>query len=133
LPLGATDATYASAFDRIVLPIIEQFAPDFALVSCGFDAHARDPLAEMALSAEAYADMTAGLLGQLPPTCPLGLVLEGGYDLQALTESSHAVASVLLGSHQARTSRAPAQAMAAEQAAALRRIQLEQGAFWRLG
>ena len=133
LPPGATDTTYAAAFERIVLPIIEQFAPDFALVSCGFDAHERDPLAQMALSAEAYAAMTAGLLNQLPGTCPLGLVLEGGYDLQALTESSHAVASVLLGSHQARTNSAPAQAMAAEQAAALRRIQLEQGAFWRLG
>ena len=134
LPPGATDAVYASAFERIVLPIIEQFAPDFALVSCGFDAHGRDPLAQMALSAAGYADMTAGLLRQLPPTCPVGLVLEGGYDLQALTESARAVSGVLLGGAGARTlSAAPTPAMAEEQTAALRRIQLGLAPFWRLG
>jgi len=140
LPRGATDAVYASAFERIVLPIVEQFAPDFALVSCGFDAHERDPLAEMALSADAYAAMTAGLLEQLPAGCPLGLVLEGGYDLQALSESSQAVASVLLGGGRARAvgggpsqAAKPSPALPDAQAAALRRIQLEQSAFWRLG
>jgi acetoin utilization deacetylase AcuC-like enzyme len=133
LPPGATDSIYASAFERIVLPIIEQFAPDFALVSCGFDAHARDPLAQMALSAQAYAEMAAGLLRELPPTCPLGLVLEGGYDLQALTESSQAVAGVLLAGGRARPVSAPAPTMPEEQAAALRRVQLEQAPFWRLG
>jgi acetoin utilization deacetylase AcuC-like enzyme len=133
LPPGATDAVYASAFERVVLPIVEQFAPDFALVSCGFDAHARDPLAQMALSAEAYANMTAGLLGQLPAACPLGLVLEGGYDLQALAESSEAVAAVLLAGGRPRAVSPPTPTMPEDQAAALRRIQLEQGAFWRLG
>jgi acetoin utilization deacetylase AcuC-like enzyme len=42
LPPGANDAVYAAAFERIVLPIIEGFAPELALVSCGFDAHQRD-------------------------------------------------------------------------------------------
>ena len=135
LPLlpGATDSVYASAFARIVLPIIEQFAPDFALVSCGFDAHERDPLAQMALSSAAYADMTAGMLRELPPTCPLGFVLEGGYDLKALTESSQAVAGVLLGGAGAGAQDAPTPAMSEEQAAALRRIQLAQAPFWQLG
>jgi acetoin utilization deacetylase AcuC-like enzyme len=133
LPPGATNAVYASAFERIVLPIIEQFAPDFALVSCGFDAHERDPLAQMALSAEGYAAMTAGLLRGLSGTCPLGLVLEGGYDLQALTESSQAVANVLLGGDGGPATASAPTRLPEDQAAALRRVQLEQGAFWRLG
>lgn len=97
LPPGATDSVYAAAFERLVLPIVEGFAPDLALVSCGFDAHQRDPLAQMELSAAGFAAMTGSLLRYLPERCPLGLVLEGGYDLQALTESSRAVARVLLG------------------------------------
>lgn len=97
LPAGATDAVYRAAFERIVLPIVEQFAPTLALVSCGFDAHERDPLANMRLSAAGYAYMTEQLLAVLDERCPLGVVLEGGYDLQALRESSQAVAGVLLG------------------------------------
>lgn len=92
---GGTDSLYTGAFSRIVLPIVEQFAPDFALVSCGFDAHERDPLAQMRLSAQAFGNMTMSLVAALPSACPLGLVLEGGYDLQALTDSSEAVARAL--------------------------------------
>ena len=136
LPPGANDDVYAAAFERIVLPIIEQFAPDFALVSCGFDAHERDPLAQMALSAQAYGAMTTSLLGVLPSSCPLGLVLEGGYDLQALTDSSAAVGAALLkggaGSPPG-SPPPPAAALPAEQADALGRIQREQAPFWRLG
>jgi len=135
LPPGANDDVYAAAFERIVLPIIEQFAPDFALVSCGFDAHERDPLAQMALSAQAYGAMTTSLLGVLPSSCPLGLVLEGGYDLQALTASSAAVGAALLkgGAGSPPGPRPSAAALPAEQADALGRIQREQAPFWRLG
>jgi len=136
LPPGATDAVYAAAFERIVLPIVEQFAPDFALVSCGFDAHERDPLAQMQLSAHAYGAMTTSLLGTLAEPCPLGLVLEGGYDLQALSESAQAVASALF----AHAGRAPAPLgtrgvggpLPKEQSEALTEIQRTQAAFWHL-
>lgn len=131
LPAGATDAVYQVAFERVVLPIIEQFAPDFALVSCGFDAHARDPLAQMLLSAEAYASMTRSLLGVLPASCPLGVVLEGGYDLDALTASSEAVAKALFN-----VAPAPAPTLAVgipeEHDALLRRVAQIQSQFWRL-
>ncbi|HXK20866.1 MAG TPA: histone deacetylase [Polyangiaceae bacterium] len=131
LPPGATDAVYAAAFERVVLPVIEQFAPDFALVSCGFDAHERDPLAQMLLSAQAYGDMTTSLLGVLPERCPLGVVLEGGYDLEALTDSSEAVGRALFG-----VPRSPAQRAAAsisdDHDALLRRVAQVQGQFWRL-
>jgi len=130
LPPGGGDALYAAAFERLVLPIIEQFAPDFALVSCGFDAHARDPLAQMQLSSEAYGSMTAQLLERLPATCPLGLMLEGGYDLQALEESSRAVGRALFGE------RPPPLASSAslerDATAALAPIAEIQSRFWRL-
>jgi acetoin utilization deacetylase AcuC-like enzyme len=129
LPKGGTDSVYAAAFERVVLPIVEQFAPSFALVSCGFDAHERDPLAEMRLSADGYGAMTRSLLARLPPACPLGVVLEGGYDLEALTASSDAVARALFGSD------APAPAPEAAEGphgAALREIARAQSSFWKV-
>ena len=137
LPPGATDAVYAAAFARVVLPVIEQFAPDFTLVSCGFDAHARDPLAQMELSAGGFGAMTTSLLGVLDARCPLGVVLEGGYDLEALRDSSAAVAGALwakLSSAAAAADSLPnrGEVLAEQQASALRRIAEVQASFWRL-
>ena len=131
LPPGGGDALYGAAFARLVLPIVEQFSPDFALVSCGFDAHERDPLAQMQLSSSAYGWMTTRLLERLPESCPLGLILEGGYDLQALDESSYAVARALFGEP---PSPSPADAMAIgpDETAVLGRIAQVQGDYWRL-
>jgi acetoin utilization deacetylase AcuC-like enzyme len=131
LPPGATDAVYAAAFERVVLPVIEQFAPDFTLVSCGFDAHAHDPLAQMELSAKAYADMTTSLMKVLGERCPLGLVLEGGYDLGALTDSSEAVARALFGPSSLPRLK-PSGVLPREQDAMLRQIEQTQAPFWRL-
>jgi acetoin utilization deacetylase AcuC-like enzyme len=134
LPPGGGDAVYRAAFQRIVLPIVEQFAPDFALVSSGFDAHERDPLAEMRLSAGAYAEMTRSLLATLRD-CPLGVVLEGGYDLEALTASADAVAGVLLetaAGARTTTERAPEGALTREQEHALEQTVLAQSTHWRL-
>jgi len=86
LAAGGSDAVYASAFERIVLPVVEAYAPQLVLVSAGFDASARDPLAQMDLSAEAFGWM-ARELGRLADASAKGrmaLVLEGGYDLVAV-------------------------------------------------
>jgi acetoin utilization deacetylase AcuC-like enzyme len=138
LPKGATDAVYAAAFSRVVLPIVEQFRPTLALVSCGFDAHERDPLAEMRLSEAAYGAMTSSLLGALEPGCPLGMVLEGGYDLEGLEASSRSVASELwraaVGESPA-ASPAPPPAIAPlppEHEAALSQISRLQTSHWKL-
>jgi acetoin utilization deacetylase AcuC-like enzyme len=95
LPLPATfgDSEYLSAFDRVILPIGRQFKPDFILVSAGFDCHFRDPLADMRVSEAGFAAM-ARRLKRLAAECCRGrmaLVLEGGYDLQALAASVHSV------------------------------------------
>jgi acetoin utilization deacetylase AcuC-like enzyme len=134
LPKGSTDAVYAAAFERIVLPIVEQFAPTFALVSCGFDAHERDPLAEMGLSSAGFGTMTRSLLERLPAACPLGVVLEGGYDLTALAESSEAVARALFGAPA--LSQPPNLVLPApgrEHESALGEIARAQRPFWKLG
>jgi acetoin utilization deacetylase AcuC-like enzyme len=130
LPAGATDAVYAAAFERVVLPIVEQFEPSLALVSCGFDAHQRDPLADMRLTERAYATMTRQLLGVLDAGCPLGLVLEGGYDLTALTDSTHAVATALLG--QPPLADGPAPGLSPQHEAALTDIARAHASYWKL-
>jgi acetoin utilization deacetylase AcuC-like enzyme len=86
LAAGGGDAVYASAFERVVLPVVESFAPELLLVSAGFDASARDPLAQMELSSDAFGWMARALarLADRSARGRMALVLEGGYDLVAL-------------------------------------------------
>ncbi len=97
LTAGGGDGVYRAAFDRIVSPVLEQFAPTLILVSAGFDGAARDPLAEMTLSSRGYGYMTRRLGEQAKRSAGgrIALLLEGGYDLVALesglTESMRAL------------------------------------------
>jgi len=86
LAAGGGDAVYRAAFDRIVSPALEAYAPGLVLVSAGFDAAARDPLAEMTLGPRGYGYMTQRLTEQAKRSAGgrIALVLEGGYDLVAL-------------------------------------------------
>jgi acetoin utilization deacetylase AcuC-like enzyme len=90
LPAAATDAVYRAAFAGTVLPALRAFAPELVLVSAGFDAHARDPLASMQLTDVGYGSMARALreVAEESAGGRLGLVLEGGYDLSALEEST---------------------------------------------
>ena len=89
LAAGADNVVYAAAFERVVLPIIEQFAPDLTLVSAGYDAHANDPLGGMQLDGAGYAWMTQRLVDTVRrgPSHRVAFLLEGGYDLGGLRES----------------------------------------------
>jgi acetoin utilization deacetylase AcuC-like enzyme len=86
LTAGGGDAVYRGAFERVILPVLEEYQPELILVSAGFDAAARDPLAEMALSAGAFGWMGQALRRVADRTAEgrIALVLEGGYDLVAL-------------------------------------------------
>lgn len=86
LAAGGGDAVYRAAFERVVLPVVEAYAPELVLVSAGFDASARDPLAQMQLSPAAFGWMAHGLTRIAEATAKgrMALVLEGGYDLVAL-------------------------------------------------
>jgi acetoin utilization deacetylase AcuC-like enzyme len=93
LPAGCGDAEFVQAFDRLVEPAARRFDPDFVLVSAGFDAHGRDPLASMSMTEEGYVTLTRRLMAVARDTCDgrLAAVLEGGYDLVALEASVRAV------------------------------------------
>lgn len=86
LAAGGGDAVYASAFERVVLPVLASYAPELVLVSAGFDASARDPLAQMQLTAPAFGWMARELarIADRSAGGRMVLVLEGGYDLVAL-------------------------------------------------
>jgi acetoin utilization deacetylase AcuC-like enzyme len=88
VPLNALggDAAYAAAFERVLLPIAAEYAPELVLVSAGFDAALRDPLAQMEVSAEAFGWMAQRLAAvtQASSHGRIALVLEGGYDLVSL-------------------------------------------------
>lgn len=86
LTAGGGDAVYRGAFERVILPVLEEYRPELLLVSAGFDASARDPLAEMTLSADAFGWMARSLKRVADTTAQgrIALVLEGGYDLVAL-------------------------------------------------
>lgn len=86
LTAGGGDGIYRAAFERIILPALEEYRPELVIVSAGFDASARDPLAEMSLGADAFGWM-ARALRQVADASANGrilLALEGGYDLVAL-------------------------------------------------
>jgi len=95
LSAGADDGVYAAAFERLVGPVAESYAPGLVLVSAGFDAHRSDPLGGMKLTAAAYRRM-ASELGRALPDAPIGMLLEGGYDLEALEASLVAALEGLL-------------------------------------
>ena len=102
LPLeaGATDDDYRVVFDEVILPVLRQFRPDILLVSAGFDAHERDPLAGMRLTTGAFGAMTQALRGVADECCGgrIALVTEGGYDLRALAASFDAAVQALASS-----------------------------------
>jgi acetoin utilization deacetylase AcuC-like enzyme len=99
-PLNPLDgsARFREAFLSRILPALTNFAPDVLLISAGFDAHRDDPLATCALTEETYAAMAGAmraLAGELG--VPLGVVLEGGYDLEALARSTAATMEAVKG------------------------------------
>ena len=65
-PAGTAGDTYRSAFDEVVIPGVEQFAPDWLIISAGFDGHRDDPLAGLGLTAADYADFARRLQPLVP-------------------------------------------------------------------
>ena len=94
LEAGATDADYHLAYGAVVPPVFEQFAPELVIVSAGFDAHERDPLASMRVTTAGYASLMARLR-LWSGNGALAVVTEGGYDLTALGECVEASIRVL--------------------------------------
>ncbi|WP_415320937.1 histone deacetylase family protein [Candidatus Pelagibacter sp. Uisw_092] len=89
LPAGTTSEEYLNAFE-FVLKKIKEFRPEFILLSAGFDAHKDDPLAQLQLESKDFYNITKRILELSKQYCDGKVVsiLEGGYDLLALQESS---------------------------------------------
>ncbi|OCF43376.1 histone deacetylase 6/10 [Kwoniella heveanensis CBS 569] len=92
---GFGDADYIYAFQRILMPIAYEFAPDLVIISAGFDAADGDHLGGCHVTPAAYGHMTH-MLSALAGG-KLVVALEGGYNLRAISDSALAVAHVLLG------------------------------------
>jgi acetoin utilization deacetylase AcuC-like enzyme len=86
LTAGGGDAVYRGAFERVILPALEEYRPELVIISAGFDASKRDPLAEMELTPAAFGWMARELrrVADRSADGRVLLVLEGGYDLVAL-------------------------------------------------
>ncbi|MGQ9921723.1 MAG: histone deacetylase family protein [Desulfobacca sp.] len=99
MPPGSTDADYLQALEQRVLPALQAFAPEFLLISAGFDAHADDPLANIQLTEAGYREMGTRLAAFAKEVCQgrLLTVLEGGYNLSVLAACVADHIRILLG------------------------------------
>lgn len=97
LEAGATDADYARVYASRVIPALDAFAPEVILVSAGYDAHERDPLAGMRMTATGYAHIVGLLDNAAKRLCGrrIALATEGGYHLDALRECLNTTIDVL--------------------------------------
>jgi acetoin utilization deacetylase AcuC-like enzyme len=97
VPGGSGDAVYRSLVEHVACALIRSWEPELVLISAGFDAHYDDPLATCRVTEAGFAGMAASLRRASDAVgAPLGLVLEGGYDLGALSRSMAAVMPVLV-------------------------------------
>ena len=97
LPAGTNSQEYLNAFE-FALKRLKEFKPEFILISAGFDGHIADPLAQLKLQTEDYYIITKRILETSKKFCngKVVSILEGGYDLQALADSSKRHVDALL-------------------------------------
>ncbi|WP_024510347.1 histone deacetylase family protein [Bradyrhizobium sp. ARR65] len=100
-PLAPEDGSlqFRAAFENRILPRLQKFAPELLIISAGFDAHHRDPLASINLRGEDFGWVTRKLMEVADASAEgrIVSVLEGGYDLQGLMESVAAHVTALMG------------------------------------
>ena len=86
-PPGTEDAAFLEQVEHELFPLLLEYAPDFILVSAGFDAHEDDPLSSLNLTDRAFSRLTKRLKQQALESAEGRMVsiLEGGYDLEALS------------------------------------------------
>jgi acetoin utilization deacetylase AcuC-like enzyme len=99
-PLSAGDggSAFKEAFETVILPRLREFKPDMLIISAGFDAHTRDPLANLNLVEADYTWVTKKLMDVADASAKGRVVslLEGGYDLQGLSRSVAAHVTALM-------------------------------------
>ncbi len=101
LPIAprTTDAVMREIFDEIVVPVLEEFSPEFIIVPAGFDAHFSDPITNLAWSVQWYGEMLEKIKKVADKTAKgrILITLEGGYELKAISRSIVNCLEVLAG------------------------------------
>ncbi|HJH32493.1 MAG TPA: histone deacetylase [Methanosarcinaceae archaeon] len=98
LPAGANDGDYLYVFKKLLVPVALQFKPDMILVSAGQDGHINDPLGGMELTSAGFGKLALIVKELADSTCGrMAIVLEGGYDLEALAGSVFEIVMALDG------------------------------------
>jgi len=96
IPAGLDDAAVLSMYRRIVAPVVQQYQPQLVLISAGYDKHRADPLGGIDMTETGFAALTQLITAAAAHcACTLALILEGGYDLNALSRSVRATIDTL--------------------------------------
>lgn len=136
LEAGCSNACYANILRHLLWPIAEQYRPDVILVAAGFDTHHTDPMGSMNVTTEGFGRMTALLMEMAATLCNgrLVLVLEGGYNPQALRDSVEMVFWELTGSSMINEEemRQVEDAQYEEIRGAIQQVKEVQGRYWDL-
>ncbi|MEO5741140.1 MAG: histone deacetylase [Vicinamibacterales bacterium] len=133
LEAGSTEGDYDEAFKALVIPVIDQFRPELLLISAGYDAHERDPLARMRLSTTGYASLTKSLCDAADRNCHgrVVAVTEGGYDLTALKACLESSIAVLDGAP-VPPPEEPPRAATERSRIAIAQVRSAQSKYWKL-
>jgi len=123
---GMGDGDYIYAFQRIVMPIAHEFNPDLVIVSAGFDAAKGDPLGQCYVTPPAYAHMTHMLMSLAGGK--IAVILEGGYNLDSISNSALACTRVLMGEPPPQLPQSFASRKAAE---TVQLVSIEQSKYWK--
>jgi acetoin utilization deacetylase AcuC-like enzyme len=125
VPAGSEEDLWLSLLEHVVLPAATAFDPDLVLVSAGFDAHVDDPLAGCRLGTESFARMARQVRDFATASrAPLGLVLEGGYNIPVLARCVPATLAAL-------TDEIPAESVASDPILTARAA-AQIGRYWSL-
>jgi acetoin utilization deacetylase AcuC-like enzyme len=130
LEAGATDADYDLVYREAVVPVVREFNPQLVLVSAGFDAHERDPLASMRVTVSGYGNIIRQLMS-IAPENAIAFVTEGGYELSALGSCLDEAFAAATGGVNAISSESHAAAAAPRGDRALAAVRASQAAYWR--
>jgi acetoin utilization deacetylase AcuC-like enzyme len=128
LPAGSGIGAYQAVFDRVIIPALERFQPEFLIVPCGYDAAAHDQLGRMMLDSGAYRDLTRGFVEFADSNCKGRLLVthEGGYNEamvpflgMAVLESMSGLESGVVDPHEGFFRDAPGQELLPHQSAVI--------------
>jgi len=132
LPQGQENCDYILAYEKFLLPIVEEYKPEFILVSAGFDTHVKDQLAGMRLSTPAIMQIVEDIDYTAQKICKgrMAMFLEGGYDPQVLADCVSESIHILLG--KGRTTRLTECRMETSNARRfLKHVQVELQKYWQ--